>query len=508
MSDLRISKADAAYANFNYFTEYCFNEGYPNTWFHKEWGRIIQDDSIKRSLCLAPRNSSKTTTWAKKGPLWLLGRNPNLRILMLSRTAARAAANMRFIRSNIENNPYLKEVFPNLKKGYPWTDDDIVVENSRNDAEPSVTARGLEGSIPGLRADILVADDIIDKTSVMTDIQRKKVIEFWNEQVLPVVNPGGRILSIGTTYHNKDFYSNLMEDKSYKIFKFPAFKIDEEGKIVLGEDGQPISYWPERWPTSELLRMKDEMVSLEGSVAWNSQFMLDPTGYEGRLFKTEWMSLYDMPDLEARMLGFDYVMAIDPNITEDSRSDDTAIVTLAVDRKHSELYLLDVFAKPIDLIEQVKKMREYCARPSIRIGAKSLPGEQRISKIGIDATAYQRSLQSTGYLLGMPVVEVKSGNVDKITRIMRLMPHIENGRIKFPNPETIKCDWWDKFIDEYVTFPRGRRDDILDALDMAVGIAEVISGGSSIPYGPGASQDTPYRKLFEPNVRSYTGKPL
>ncbi len=492
-----------AYHNFNFFCNWCFNEKFENAWFHKKWCEAIQDDNVRRGLNLAPRNSGKTTIWAKKAPLWLLGRNPDLKILILSRTANRATNNMRFIKSNIESNSRIKQVFPELKPSIPWSDDELTIENTRMDGEASVVARGLGGSIPGLRADCLVVDDLIDKTNTMTDTQRQKVHEFWDEQVIPTVNPDGRIFLVGTKYHSKDFYGRVEEEEGYKnhIFKFPAFSVGEDGKLVLGSDGKPISYWPERWPTDKLLERQKEITYNQGSLAWSSQYMLDPSGYEGRLFKSDWISFYSVKDdLEPKLGALDYFMSLDPNIKEDPTSDNTAIVTAAIDRRRNEIYVLDIHAEPLDFISQVKKLNEYARRINLSVGRSHLPGEQYISKIGVESVAYQRALQQTGYLMGLPVVEVTHTRLDKITRILRMAPHIENARIKFPDPEVHPdVKWYEKFFDEYVTFPRGRRDDMMDALEILTDIAGITGAASSIPYGPGGSEGFG-RALFEPEM--------
>lgn len=483
-----ISKADLAYANFNYFCEYAFNEKYPNTWFHRKWCEAIQNRSVTRAINLSPRNSGKTTIWAKKAPLWLLGRNPNLKILMVSRTLGRASTNMRFIKGNIEGNPRIREIFPDLKPSQPWSDDEIVVENSRLDSEASVLARGLEGSITGFRADVLIVDDLIDKTNVMTETQRSKVHEFWDEQVVPTLNPEARVFLVGTRYHSKDFYSRMLEEEEYKdnVFKITAFETDEEGREVKGPDGKPVSYWPDRWSTDRLLALKREISYNQGSIAWESQFMNNPTGFEGRLFKTDWLNFYSMEDIEARLGRLDYVMAVDPNITVTPRSDNTAIITAAVDKGTNEVYILDIVAQQLEFVDQLKILNEYSRRTQLRVGKTLIPGEQYIRVIGVEAVAYQKALQQSGYLMGLPVVEVQHTKTDKLTRILRLSPHFENGRIKFPDPETLRVDWWDGFLDEYITYPRGRRDDRLDCLEVLLEVAGVTEIGSSIAFGPGS----------------------
>ena len=474
-----------AYAreDLEYFSRKCFPGEKTSEEFHKTWFKIAEDDSIRRAVNIAPRNSGKTTCWAKKAPLWMLGRNPNLKILLLGRAAEKAIANMRFIRVNVENNKLVQAVFPDLKpfgRGAPWGEEYLTVENTRLDGEVSVLARGLEGQIAGFRADRIFCDDLIDKTNVMTEGQRVKVKEFWNEIVFPTLNPDGRVFIIGSRYHNKDFYSDILRDPAYKehVYSFPAFKMDEKGNLLLDKDGKPISYWPSRWTVDKLLDFKNEI----GSIAFASQFLCDPSGFEGRLFNPDWIQYYDpYKVLSSKLQELEYIMAVDPNIKEDPKSDNTAIITIAVDRRYKEIYVLDYFAEPLDFIGQVKKIKELGSRLTIPY----IPIEAHIRKIGVESTAYQKALQSTGYLMGLPVVEVQHSKSDKVTRILRIQPHIENGRIKFPDLEVVTPRWWDKFYEEYCTFPRGRRDDMMDVLEVAVEIAGVTESGSTIPFGPG-----------------------
>jgi len=192
----------------------------------------------------------------------------------------------------------------------------------------------------------------------------------------------------------------------------------------------------------------------------------------------------------------DFIMSVDPNISEEAKSDNTAMVTIAVDRRHNDVYVLDIFAEPLGFVDQVKKMKEYASRTQFKVGKHYLPGEQYIRKVGVEAIAYQRSLSATGYMMGLPIEEVQHGRLDKVTRIMRIQPHIENGRIKFPDPELYpECRWYAPFLDEYLSFPRGRRDDRMDALEIAISVADLTSSGSTIPYGPGGSDDSAWRVL-------------
>jgi len=281
-------------------------------------------------------------------------------------------------------------------------------------------------------------------------------------------------------------------------FEFPAINLDAKGEYVLDENGKPISYWPERWPVEKLLDMKERM----GSLAFASQYMCDPSGYAGTVFNPDHIMHYDVDrDLLPIWGDLDFVMSVDPNITESPDSDNTAIVTAAIDRRRSTVYILDMFAKPLEYVGQVKQIGMYGGRIQVNVGSRVLQTEMKISKIGIEAVAYQRSLQKTGYLMGLPVVEIKGGNQNKNVRIVGLQPHFENGRMRFPDPDKYKLPWYDGFYEEYVTFPKGRRDDMLDALEILMGMIGDSFGVSSIPWGPGGDGVGLLRRGFAPPGR-------
>jgi len=486
-------EADTAEMDLKAFAKYCFKQDYKTMPFHRKWYDTIQNQSVKRGLIISPRNSAKSTCWGRVGALWLLGKNPDLRIVLISRTSSMAKNNMRFLRLHIESNDRVHEVFPyekidgkvtGLKPSTPWGEDHLTVKNNRNDGVPSVYAVGLEGSITGIRADIIIVDDLVDINNVMSAGQREKVKDFWNNVVMPTLNPNGRILVVGTRWHSKDFYSRLLEDETYKknTSIFPAIIRDEETKeLILDENGKMQSYWPDKFPIEALLKTKEDM----GSLSFNAQYMCDIDGYAGTVFDPEHLQYYDpIRDLPSIWKDLSFIMSVDPNITESPDSDNTAVVTAAIDHKRGNIYVLDIYAKPLDFVGQVSLIKSYGSRLQVSVGDHRFESEIHISKIGVEAVAYQRSLQQTGYLMGLPVVEVKQGNRDKIVRILGLQPHFENGRIRFPNPDKYKTIWWDKFYEEYCTFPKGRRDDMLDSLEILVSMMAGSLGASGVPWGP------------------------
>jgi len=467
--------------SMKYFSLYCWPEHATsaegdveltgNKEFHDEWYDSIQygvDTGLgyrqihKRMLTLAPRNSAKTTCISKVAPIWLLGDNPELRLLIVSKTSTLSKMNTLSIKQQIESNPRVREVFPDLIPSSPWGGERLMVQNNRLDGIPSVSAVGLHGSITGRRADIIILDDLVDKETVYTENQRDKSVAWYKEVVVPVLDPQGRIFAIATRWHLKDIYSLWISSGLWTVSTLTAFELDEEEIVIDPKTKEPISYWPERWSTQSLLDLKEEL----GSLVFNCLYLANPSGYEGLIFKGAWLTHYNPLDHNWEILRKNLLIyqGVDPSISESPSANYTSIVTIGVDPRQLDVYLLDVWAEKMDFPKQVKAMRQK-------------HDEWKPLKIGVEVVAYQKALERTAYVQGLPVVGIPRAT-GKLERMIGLTPHFESGRIRLPDPSAVKVPWYDDFLEEYLAFPRGPSPDRLDAFDCAFEVANIVGQGS------------------------------
>jgi len=130
-----------AYFNLRYFSEWCWGHvprHRPNAPFHNEIYDILQykgedGELFKRTHRLhveAPRYHAKTTCFSVKYPLWRIGRDQNVRVVVISRTGKLATDINREVRRNIENNPFYRRVFPEIEAHSPWGDEAFQVKRS------------------------------------------------------------------------------------------------------------------------------------------------------------------------------------------------------------------------------------------------------------------------------------------------------------------------------------------------------------------------------------------
>src|SRR6185295_13979379 len=131
------------------------------------------------SLQLIFRGAGKTTTGVVLMAVFYLLLNPNLRILIYSKTEQFSKAILTEIKGHFENNEKLTAIFgayydpQNITK---WDEKEIrVLPRTSNAKESSITVIGVGGQVVGKHYDILLGDDVVDEENSATKLQREKV---------------------------------------------------------------------------------------------------------------------------------------------------------------------------------------------------------------------------------------------------------------------------------------------------------------------------------------------
>jgi len=211
-------------------------EGYMNfvfglepTWFHLEWMEILQEPArYPRILFICPPDSAKTTLVGIIYTSWMICKNPDIHTGYVSNTYTQAAKQSVAVRDTIHGNERLKFAYPNLQldptKGTAearW----FVKRPNISDKDATFVASGVGGPILGSRFDLLVCDDVVDKDNAATELQRNKVYDWTTSTAFSRVVAGGRIVIIGTRWHEDDVYGRL-EQHGFKVIHYKA--IDDE----------------------------------------------------------------------------------------------------------------------------------------------------------------------------------------------------------------------------------------------------------------------------------------
>lgn len=158
--------------------------------------------------------------------LWVLYRDPNERILVVSANEYKATEFATFTRRLIDE----VEILHFLRPRGTQRDSVLAFDVGPSDAAqaPSVRAAGIFGQITGGRASLIVPDDIEVPKNSLTQVMRERLAEAIKEFDAVLV-PGGRIKYLGTPQTEESVY-RVLPGRGYQIDVIPARYPTDLGK--------------------------------------------------------------------------------------------------------------------------------------------------------------------------------------------------------------------------------------------------------------------------------------
>ena len=219
--------------------------------------------------------------------VWLLWRDPQLKIMIVSASKERADANASFIKKIINEVPFLGHL--KAREGQRDTQNLFDVGPARPDHSPSVKSVGITGQLTGSRADIIVADDVEVPGNSFTQVMRDRLFELVKE-FDAILKPGDdkKIIYLGTPQNEMSLYNELQE-RGYITYIWPArYPYDDKHRRTYGDklapfianimDGAPEKYYGK--PTDPRRFDEEDLQKRELSykkAGFMLQFMLDTT---------------------------------------------------------------------------------------------------------------------------------------------------------------------------------------------------------------------------------------
>ena len=107
-----------------------------------------------------------------------------------------------------ENHPLCKELIPSAKK--EWAQGRITVNRPVGIREPSVICQGVHGNITGMRADLIICDDVEVPNTCNTAQKRETLREKLRELDF-ILSPTGTMIYIGTPHTMDTIYRTKSE---------------------------------------------------------------------------------------------------------------------------------------------------------------------------------------------------------------------------------------------------------------------------------------------------------
>lgn len=354
-------------------------------------------------VCNTPPDHAKTHTLSISYVVWRILRNPNIRVLIVSKTQPLAKDILSAIKDRLDSRNHM---FEKLKSDFgpaegfqenssEWRQDRIRLNSdvlTSGEKDPTVQAVGMGQQIYGKRADLIILDDCVDLGNVH---EFDKQIRWIQKEVQSRLVLGGSMLIIGTRMASQDLYSEITKAERYPTRNSsPYTYLTQPAVLEIAADPEDwVTLWPwtnrepenldelvasgisieqntdglwPRFPGPMMAELKD---SLDDPNAWsltyqqeqvseNNTFTLDMVqGCTNLLRPPGPMVAGQRGHRDGGMQGMFVIGGLDP-----APENYTAIVILGVDRQTTRRYVLDVWtmrqAPPRTVRETVQSMTQ------------------------------------------------------------------------------------------------------------------------------------------------------
>lgn len=427
---------------------------------------IIQNISDHPStLDLAPRGHGKSTVGDVDFCITKILRDPNIRILIGSKTDTQAKAFLKEVRTHFESNDTLIRIFGDWRSGKDnlWNDGEFTV-NRRTiiKKEATLTALGASGAVVSKHFDIIMGDDLVGLENARTEGQRLKLKEWFYSALKPTLEPHGEIHILGTRYNPLDLYEDLIKSGEYVVQIKKAIN-----KL---KDGTEKALWEAKFSLAKLLDIKAE----SGTIIFNMQYQNDTELAKGKIFKgkdfryyEEYTLDHDFQTAKVKVKDSDGIdhwkkvrvfIGVDLAISEEQekKNDYFVAMVIGLDDEHN-VYVLDYVKERLSFNNQLNTILLY-GRDKFEM----------VERIGIETVAYQKAMaQELRRISLLPIVNINTSK-DKVTRAMRRSANFENHKVYF----RVGMDDLEECL---LLFPEVEHDDLFDALDFACTVADSSS---------------------------------
>ena len=382
-------------------------EGNDPSWVHPSM--VFEKGERDLVMVNMPPEHAKTTSITINYVVYRICMDPNIRVILVSKTAEMAKKMLYAIKTRLTHPRYeaMIEAYAPLggfdKDSEAWNQTMIYVSDNARDSgekDPTVQALGIRGHIYGARADLIILDDTVDLTNAH---EFEKQIDWLQSEVISRISASGSMLVVGTRLASKDLYRELRDESRYPDEDSPWSYLSMPAVLEFNDKEKDwVTLWPRSNQPEPGSKIETQEADAEGFYAkWDGPRL---SKKRRRVSPRAWAMVYQQqqvsedaifsPDaLKAaingnrmagpipkgmvgqRINGMDgliIVAGLDP-----ATSGHTAAVVMGLDIQTQKRYLLDVYNKAGITPEAMRDM------------IKELTVKYRISEWRIERNGFQ-----------------------------------------------------------------------------------------------------------------------
>ncbi len=401
-----------------------------------------QEGKLPKMLMQAPPQHGKSYMAAVLFPAWLLGINPNLKIVIATYDSELASDRCKAIRK-IMSSPFYRYVFPSTK--LPVTT--RLKIQGKNDAfnfdivnhRGGLKAVSIGMGLTGFSMDIGIIDDPYkDMEAARSPTINRKTITWYSTVFNTRASKVGGTVLMLTRWTTNDLGSEFenMPDSECKKLKFLA--LDSKGRALV----------PALFSRRALLNKKSNM----SDVNWSAMYQQSPQAIGGNIIRKAWLQTYSILPQK-----FKKIFIVGDTAFYAHESCDFSVFTVWGATDH-HLYLLDMWRKQVDSPDLEPAAIELYFK------WKSGIGNTRCTAFYIENKASgMRLIQDLKRKSGVPIIGIERNDKDKYARLQDVLPQIQAEHLFIP----LNADFTPEVVKE-LTFFTGKNDEHDDIVDTVI----------------------------------------
>jgi hypothetical protein len=315
-------------------------------------------------ICNTPPEHAKSTTITISYVTYRICQDPNVRIIVVSKTKEMAKKFVYAVKNRLTHPSYshLQVDFAPADgfKGSAdtWTTDMIYLGGDARDSgekDPTLLALGMGGQIYGARADLIILDDCVTLANAH---EYEKQIDWISQEVLTRLSDQGKLLVVGTRVAPVDLYAALRDPARYPDGQSPWTYFAQPAVLEFADSPEDwVTLWPQtnegpdrlvpKWDGKALFRRRAVIAPRTWAMVYMQQQVVEDAVFPAEAVKGCINGMRrpgPMPRnsglVGVRPEGMDglYVVAgLDP-----AAAGYTAMVVMGVDRQTKKRWVLEV----------------------------------------------------------------------------------------------------------------------------------------------------------------------
>lgn len=424
--------------------------------FHKECWELCTSPN-KFVAIAAPRGHAKSSAVTLGYGLATLLFRERKFMLLVADTESQASLFLGLFKAELQENTDLIDLF-GIKKNEKGlvqfrkdSETDIIVDCT-DGHQFRIIAKGAEQKLRGLiwngsRPDIIMCDDMENDELVMNKERRDKMRRWFNGALVPCRADHGIIRVVGTILHMDSLLERFMPNPSEKTTVTEGLKqystkrqLWKAVKYRAHNDDWTELLWPTKKKAQDFKDLYEQAV-LEGATDTYSQEYLNyPLDESVSFFKrADFLPIRE----QEKDYSLHYYVTADLAISQEQRADYSVFVIAGID-ENKLMHVKNVIRERLDGREIVDTLLalQKLYNP-IAVGIEEMQVSQSIGPF-LNEEMHKQNTYLNLYML-------KHMGKDKLTRARSIQARMRAKGVKFDKD----ADWYPKFEDECLTFPRG-----------------------------------------------------